>query len=124
MDPAGLRPMDPPLLPTRPPTAAEIAEEKKRLGLSTFKSQSGWKGTGKQSVHPLVWTHPITGAKAIMAHTLLMSCLQRVDGEQLSWEESGTLDSARSGFTSPSAFARLFVRIVHRPFTPAPLAFG
>ena len=56
-------------------------------GLSTFKSESGWKGTGEQSIHPMLWRHPVTGSKSIMAHTLLMQCLRHA-GAEMSWEQS------------------------------------
>ena len=41
MEQAGLRPLHPPDFPTAPPTEAELAEEKARMGLSTFKSKEG-----------------------------------------------------------------------------------
>ena len=51
MEQAGLRPLHPPDFPTAPPTEEELAEEKARMGLSTFKSKEGWKGSGAHSAH-------------------------------------------------------------------------
>ena len=103
MEPAGLRPLQPPSFPDGPPSEAELQEEKSRMGLSTFKSKTGWKGSGAQSVHPLVWRHPDTGEKAVMVHTLIMEALRnRDDGTVYSWEESEAIVAEMlAGATQP-----------------------
>jgi alpha-ketoglutarate-dependent taurine dioxygenase len=69
---------------------------------SGYEASVAWRGSGEaQSIHPLVWRHPATGAPAVMAHTLILDCVkvrERADEggqgrgscrhRQLSWEES------------------------------------
>jgi alpha-ketoglutarate-dependent taurine dioxygenase len=60
-----------------------------------------------QSVHPLVWEHPDTGEKAIMAHTLIMESLRKADGTELDWEASeATLAMMLEHATQPEQIYR------------------